>query len=143
MAYPSAAFMAQGTKLNRETSWNSAVFNLIEEVRDLTGPSEENAITEVTNHDSQGAIREWINGLIDPGKLGFKLNATYETEQTNYYADFAARTRGHYQVVVAGGHGTYTLTALPTKHDKVFPSDGKIAEITAELKITGLINYAP
>ncbi len=146
MPSPSSATIGQGTQLKQETAPNSGIYEILSEMQTINGPNEDIAITEVTNHDSANFVREWINGLIDPGSLTGTANALYgDTPQDNFYAALHARQRTRYQVLPspAGAAGLYQLLGLPIKHGLVFPSDGKQQTVAIDIKLTSLVTFTP
>ena len=76
-----AAVRAQGVLLKMEND-AGGTFTTVAEVLSISGPTMSRDQIDVTNQDSTGNVREFINGLMDPGEITFDIN--YLTENATH-----------------------------------------------------------
>lgn len=101
-------------------------YTTIAEVKDISGPSYELAIEEVTNHDSAG-WREYIPTLLDVGEITFDINYYSATTQDQLETDMRAKTKRNFKVVFplpASGTDTRAFAAYITGIELSAPVEG-------------------
>lgn len=143
MAVPSLAFLAQGTQLQYADT--SPVQN-IAEVRSIRGPTGRRELVDVTNHESQGGYREFINGLNDAGEITFDINylpfdGTHDAS-TGLLADFDSGIRRAFNLVFPdSGATTWSFNGLVLGFEvSAAIDDALIASVT--IKVTGAPTFA-
>lgn len=145
MAFPSGAIFGQGTHLRLGDGANPENFTKIAEVRTIAGPTFTTDILDVTSHCSQGRVREFKAGLIDPGELTFTL-AFQPGEPTHGVKSGLQKLQlsgsvNNYELAFPSNIGFVwgfqgIVTGLPLN----FPIDEVItADVT--LKVTGVPNF--
>jgi predicted secreted protein len=135
---PSAAIPAYGTLLKRETSFGSATFVTVAEVKSMSGPSMKGDVIDVTTHSSaaSGAWREKISSLLDPGEISFSLNLVPASAgHKALLTDFTGRIKTNYQFVFPdGGSTTWAFTGYMTQFGAKAEVDGVLeADVTVTL----------
>lgn len=104
----------------------SESFTTIGEVLDISGPSYELSIEEVTNHDSSG-WREFIPTLLDVGEITFDINYYSATTQDQIETDLRAKTKRNFELVFplpASGTDTRAFAAYITGFEMSAPVEG-------------------
>lgn len=139
------AVSAYGTLLKIGDGGGSEVFTTIAEVTNITGPGSELETIDVTSHDSTGAKREFIAGLIDMGEITLSLNFNALTTQGfagGLYNDHMSRTKRNFQLVLpTTSNKTGSFAAYVTNFEPDAPVDGALtADVT--LKVTGAVTWA-
>lgn len=142
MAYPSRAIFGLGTQLQRGDGLVPQNFSTVAEVRSISGPSMATDILDVTNHESQGGVREFKAGLIDPGELTFDL--AFQPGEPSHGAKAGLqkaqldRAVEDYHLVFPPGIGfTWEFQGIVTGLPLTFPIDEVITS-SVTLKVTGL-----
>ena len=148
---PSAAVAAYGTLLGRGVSPSSPdqLFTTIGEVKNITGPSTELSIIDVTTHSSaaSGNFREKLPSLIDSGTIDFDINyvptdATIQAIRT----DLASRNLRQYRLLTplnaAGVSSNCKFNAYVTAMPLEFPTDDVMGG-SVTLTITGGVTWTP
>jgi predicted secreted protein len=135
------AIDAYGTLLQSGDGGSPEAFTTIAEVTDITGPGLVQDPLDVTSHESPGAFREFVGGLLDGGEVTFTINyvptaATHDAS-TGLIADMIARIIRNYQLVFPDvGATTWSFSALIAAFEPAEPVDDRLsAEVT--LKVTG------
>lgn len=145
MAFPSRAIFGLGTQLQSGDAQVPENFSTVAEVRSISGPTLTTDILDVTNHESQGGVREFKGGLIDPGELTFDL-AFQPGEPTHgnkagLQRDQLAKTTRNYHLVWPPGIGfTWAFVGIITGLPLTFPID-EVITASVTIKITGLPNF--
>lgn len=145
MAYPSRAIFGLGTQLQAGDAQVPENFTTVSEVRSISGPTLTTDILDVTSHESQGGVREFKAGLIDPGELTFDLafqpgEPTHGTK-AGLQRDQLARTVRNYHLVFPPGIGfTWAFLGLITGLPLTFPTD-EVITASVTIKVTGLPNF--
>ena len=135
------AIDAYGTLLQIGDGGAPEAFTTIAEVTDITGPSLALDPLDVTSHESPGAFREFVGGLLDGGEVTLTMNyvptAGTQAATTGLLADMIARTVRNFQLVFPDvGTTTWSFAALITAFEPAEPVDDRLsAEVT--LKVTG------
>lgn len=126
-----AAVSAFGTTFNWDTVTLDEVFN-------ISGPSESADTLDVTSHDSADGFKEYIAGLKDGGEVNFEANLIVgdSTGQIAMHTDFQAGSAKTLIITLPGSTATITGTAICTKFEFTFPHDGP-ARISGTVKFTG------
>ena len=142
MAYPSRAIFGLGTQLQRGDGLVPENFSTVAEVRSISGPSMTTDILDVTNHESQGGVREFKAGLIDPGELTFDLAFQPGEPSHGVKAGLQKaqldRAVENYHLVFPPGIGfTWEFQGILTGLPLTFPIDEVITS-SVTLKVTGL-----
>lgn len=135
------AIDAYGTLLQSGDGGAPEVFTTVAEVTDISGPSLALDPLDVTSHESPGAFREFVGGLLDGGEVTFTINyvptgATHDAT-TGLLADMVARTVRNFQLIFPDvGATQWSFSALVTAFEPAEPVDDRLsAELT--LKVTG------
>lgn len=135
------AIDAYGTLLQSGDGGSPENFTTIAEVTDITGPGLVQDPLDVTSHESPGAFREFVGGLLDGGEVTFTINyvptAATQDASTGLIADMIARIVRNFQLVFPDvGATTWSFAALITAFEPAEPVDDRLsAEVT--LKVTG------
>ena len=144
MGFPSQAIFGINTLLQLGDGGSPENFTTIAEVRSIAGPTLSNDILDVTNHDSQGGVREFKAGLTDPGDLTFDLNfqpaePTHD-DLTGTLSLLISKAVRNFQLVFPGAIRTWGFAGIMTGHPVNFPIDDVLtANVT--LKVTGIPNF--
>ncbi|MCP4201159.1 MAG: outer capsid protein Hoc [bacterium] len=145
MAYPSRAIFGLGTRLDRGDGQTPENYSAIAEVRSISGPSMATDILDVTNHESQGGVREFKAGLIDPGELTF--DCAFQPGEPSHGAKAGLqkaqldRAVDNYNLVFPPGIGfTWLFQGIVTGLPLTFPIDEVITS-SVTLKVSGLPNF--
>ena len=135
------AIDAYGTLLQIGDGGSPEAFTTIAEVTEIGGPSLALDPLDVTSHESPGAFREFVGGLLDGGEVTSTINyvptgGTHDAT-TGLIADMIARTVRNFQLIFPDvGTTTWSLSALITAFEPAEPVDDRLsAEVT--LKVTG------
>ncbi len=135
------AIDAYGTLLQVGDGGAPEAFTTIAEVTEISGPSLVLDPLDVTSHESPGAFREFVGGLLDGGEVTFTINyvptgSTHDAS-TGIIADMIARTVRNFQVIFPDvGATVWSFAALVTAFEPAEPVDDRLsAEVT--LKVTG------
>lgn len=135
------AIDAYGTLLQSGDGGAPENFTTIAEVTDITGPGLVQDPLDVTSHESPGAFREFVGGLLDGGEVTFTINyvptAATQDASTGLLADMIARIVRNFQLIFPDvGTTTWSFSALVTSFEPAEPVDDRLsAEVT--LKVTG------
>lgn len=139
------AVSAFGTLLKIGDGGGSEVFTTIAEITNITGPGSELETIDVTSHDSTGAKREFIPGLIDMGEFTLSLNFNALATQGfagGLYLDHMSRTKRNFQIVLpTTSSKTGSFAAYVTAFELDAPPDGALTA-DATLKVTGAVTWA-
>lgn len=117
------------------------VFATIAEVGDISGPSREAGLVEVTHQESPNFFKEYIPGLLDSGTITFPMNFINSAAQLAVFTAYGARTKTNFQLVsnLATGSKTDSFAGYITNVEMGYPKEGAItANVT--IKITGPIS---
>lgn len=136
------AVFAQGTLLKKGDGGGPEVFTTVAMVKSITGPTLQGEDIDITNQDSPGGFREFINGLIDPGELSFEINydpgdATHDAA-TGLLGDLTSRSVINWELIFPDtGSTKWTFSGSVKSFEANIPVDDVLsASIT--IKITGL-----
>ena len=124
-----SAISSHGTLLKIGDGAGSEVFTTIAEVKDISGPSYELAVEEVTNHDS-ASWREYIPTLLDVGEITFDINYYSATTQDQLETDMRAKTKRNWKIVFplpASGTDTRAFAAYITGIEMQAPVEGVLS----------------
>jgi len=145
MSFPSRSIFGLGTQLRVGDGQNPENFTHIAEVRSISGPTLTSDILDVTSHESQGGIREFKAGLIDPGELTFMIafqpgEPTHDAK-AGLQSDLLNRTVRNFELVFPPPIGfTWGFQGIVTGLPVNFPIDEVItADVT--VKVTGLPDF--
>lgn len=133
----SSGTLQVGTTFSYSATQNGS-YAPIAQAKDLKGPGIGVSEVEITNNDSPSNAREFMPGMVDPGKLSGKLifkNATLAT--------FAGLIGGTYYWKAVYPNG-FTWGGNPGFITKLDPGGGTpdAIEIDFEIKLTGPVTYA-
>jgi len=128
-----AKFSAFGVQFRRATV-------VIAQVRSISGPGLSMDTIDVTSHDSTGAWREFVAGLIDGGE--FSLELIFDPDNTghaNLRTDLTSRTSNTYDIrFVDPTPQIWSFTGFVTAFAPEASADGDlVANVT--VKTTGAI----
>lgn len=142
MPFPSNAILAQGTLLKIGDGGSpSEAFTTVSECRSIRGPTLNRQLIDITNHDSSGSYREWLNGLKDAGDVTFDVNynpvdATHDAS-TGLLFDYVNDTRRNFQLVFPdSGSTTWSFTAIVQGTEMSAAIDEALL-LSVTLKVTG------
>jgi len=111
-------------------------------VTKIDGPAPSLDTIDVTAHDSAGAWREYIGGLLDAGEVSLDLNfdpaaVTHKNAAGGLQYLMLQRTASAFALVFPqAGNPTYTFNAFVTKFTRTMQFDGAL-DGSVTLKITG------
>lgn len=136
---------AFGTQLKRDST-GAGAFVTIANVGDLSGPSRQRNMIEVTTHDSPDKYREFVKGLKDGGEVTATINFDPgDTSHTALDADFEEDGLREYQLVVLPGDPdelTVQFSAGISDIGDSYPVDGQM-EREVTFKISGKPTFTP
>lgn len=130
---------ATGTLLKRDTT-GAGSYATIANVEDLSGPSRERNMIDVSAHDSPNNYREYVKGMKDGGEVTATIN--YRPGEVSHHAlddDFEEDALRSYQIVATGSDGsiaTWTFDAGISSLGDSFPLDDKMSR-DVTFKISG------
>lgn len=136
------AAIGMGTKVAFGNGASPQVFTNVAEVLTLNPPSDNIAVIDVTNMDSEDFTQEFIQGLNDPGDFSFTFNwLPGGTADATIQAWRAARGPKDVRITWPNAY-TWTFTILLTGYTPSTPMDDKMtAEVTG--KVTSSYVSAP
>lgn len=115
------------------------VFTTVAEVVNIGGPSLSADVIDVTSHDSPGAHREKIAGLLDAGEVSLELNfiptAATQGNVSGLLRDYRNRNVRNFQLVFPGGT-TWAFAALVTNYEPGANVEDKLS-LSVTLTVTG------
>lgn len=116
----------------------------IANLESIEGPTISMDTIDVTTHDSEDGIREFVGGLIDGGEVNVTGNFTAATQASALITLMENRTKtvGATIVFPTTPVATATFDCLVTAVEVSAPHDGKI-EFSATFKVTGGVAYTP
>lgn len=138
------ALSAYGTLLKRGDGGAPETFTTVPEVRSISGPSTETDEAEVTTHSTAaaGAYREYILTLIDAGSIEFDINyVPSDAVHQGVRADFIARTKRNWQLVLPGNVQTISFTGYVKTFSMEFPVDDAITA-SVSIRLTGAVTFS-
>lgn len=126
-----AKYSAFGTSLKR-------IATVIGQVTNIGGPSESMDTLDVTSHDSAGAWREFVGGLLDAGEVSVDLVFDPDNAgQISVRNDLVGRVPVSYVITFPDvSPATVTFNALVTGFEPDAPVDGDLSA-SVTLKATG------
>jgi len=135
------AVLGQGTSLERGDGASPDVFNPIEGISNLSGPTASTDQLDVTALD--GSARVFISGLLDPGEITF--SAFYDptdAQQKLIEDDFTAGTEQNWKLIFgsAATDPECTFAATPTGYSVTANADGPLT-LDVTLKISGAVTW--
>jgi len=138
----SSAVFGKGTLLQVETAV-TGVYQTIPECRNIGAPTPDRDQIDVTNHDSVGAFREFIGGLVDPGEVTAECNfVPTNTVHAQCLADSISSTSvpRNFRILLVGGTRAIDFAGYIQRFGPSFPHD---AQYTADIsiKVTGQITW--
>lgn len=141
MGFPSDAVFGLGTQLQVGDGESPENFTTICEVRSLDGPTLTTDILDVTNHCSQGGVREFKAGLIDPGEISFEMAyVPGDPAHEQLLSDQVARRIRNYRIVWPVNIRTFGFQGIITGLPFTFPID-EVVTASVTVKLTGLPNF--
>lgn len=119
------------------------VFASLAEIRNITGPTRQQTIIEVTNMDSVGNYREYISSFLDAGAVAFDMNFTNVTSQQALISDLENRVLRNFKLAFTtkAGTVTYAFAALVTKFENSFQMANQLLA-NVEFKVSGGITVS-
>ena len=116
------------------------IFATIAEVRDITPPSMERDVIDVSSHDSTGGWKEFISGWRDGGEVEFEVNwlptnATHN-ETTGFMKTFYTNTVHNWKLVLQNNLAVVTWSGFLTK-----PEPDLQIEEQAQMKVTMKVSW--
>jgi hypothetical protein len=112
--HESQAVIGYGTLVQVGDGAEPENFTTFHEVITADPPDEQADEHEVTHFESPNRSKEFIQGLIDAGEMGFSLNWRPDlyTDHQALVTDKAAGTKRNYRVVLPGGMHTIEFPAF-------------------------------
>lgn len=138
-----AGFSAFGAQFQRgDGGTPTEVFATIGEATNISGPSLDRNVIDVTSHDSPDRYMEYVGGLIDTGEVTFTVNWD-PAIHVSLISDFQDPTPRNYRIVLASPPGgTWDFAAFITGMSHEYPHDDKMsADFT--FKISGAPTFTP
>jgi len=136
-----AAILARGTKLQRETTPASGTFTDIPERKDISWPNPTSAEVDVTNQDSAGRAKEFLIGEQDFGEVtanGNYIPGSAVLAQLITDRDANPPTQRTYRILLPGSVApATTFTAFVSGYDRTGDVAGA-AQDAVRLRVTGL-----
>lgn len=136
------AIASFGTLLKIGDGGTPENFTTIAEVQDISGPSLELDVEEVTSHDSPGGWEEVVGTILHGGEVEFDINfvptATTHRDQTGgLLNDMKNRTKRNFKLVFPdAGNTTWSFSAYVVSFEPEATVDGKLSA-SVTLRITG------
>jgi len=137
----SNSILGFGTQFQMGDGGGTEVFTTVAEVRDMTGPGLSMDTSEVTHHQSPGAWKEFVAGLLDAGEVSFDIGyvptgATHNAS-TGLVRDMKNRTKRNFKVIFPDvGATTWAFAGFVTGFEPGEPvNDSLTASVT--IKVTG------
>lgn len=151
---PSGAIAAYGTLFKKGTlaaGTASQSYATLGEVKNISGPSTEVSVIDVTTHSSaaSGNYREYVPSLIDPGTIDVDLNWVHsDTTHQGLWTDMTARTKRDWRIQVpvsqTGGTCNMDFQGYIVAMPKEFPVDDVVgAKLTIQVTGAIAINTTP
>lgn len=133
---------AKGTQQLISDGSSPADYNLIGQVRSITGPTTSATTQDVTTHSTAGNWMEKLAVLIDPGTLSFPMNYDAD-DDTHAFASglwsfLIALTEADHETIFPASLGTLTYSGYISGHPFDLPTDNVI-QTTIEITINGAI----
>lgn len=134
----SAATFGKGTLLQVETG-TPGVYETIPECRNIGPPNPDRDQIDVTNHDSVGAAREFIGGLVDFSEVTADCNYILGSsihQQCIADAIASASVARNFRVLLVGATRSIDFAGYCQRFERNLPHD---AQYTANIsiKVTG------
>lgn len=132
----SLAKSAWATLLQR---FNGVTYDTVQEVSNITGPSQKAKAIDVTNMDSPSAFAEYIAGIVDGGTIQAEGNWTAGAIQVDVLNDFQGRVVQQWKILLPGTQpaaGYWTFTGMVTDFDQDFKVSDRIT-YKFTIQITG------
>lgn len=133
---------AKGTQQMVSDGSSPADFNLIGQVRSITGPTTSATVQDVTTHSTSGNWMEKLATLIDPGTLSFPMN--YDADDATHafasglWSFLIALTQADFETIFPASLGQLDYSGYITGHPFDLPTDNVISS-TIEITINGAI----
>lgn len=135
------AIWAIGTLLKVGDGGATEAFTTVYQVNDISGPTLNADLEDVSNHSTTGGWSESIPTLLHGGDISFDVN--YEPDQatldasTGLINDFQDRTLRNFQLIFPDtGNTTWTFAAYVTGFEVSAPVAGKLSA-SVTLTISG------
>lgn len=111
----------------------------IGEVLQIKGPGESKKEIDVTPIDATSRVR--IAGIADGGEVSFDLNYDpTDSTQDALRADYLAGTVSSYGIVLPGGIGTISFSAVILKWEPKIDVDKAIG-LSVQMRVSGAVTY--
>ena len=127
-----AGLSAYGTIFTLGSTGSTGV---IGNLTNISGPGISADTIDVTSHDSTGAYRQFVAGLIDGGEISLEGNLVTAAAGNAFMTAINARSTTACSVIFPT-IGKWAFAAVPTAFETQTPHDGKIG-FTASVKVTG------
>ena len=118
------------------------IFTTVAEVTDISGPSLDLNMIEVSHMESPDANREFVPGLKDPGSVSIDLNfLPANLNQQGFLNDYVNRTKRNFQIVWPNTEATtWQFSGYVINFEPSTSVDDKLSA-SAEIKVTGSPNF--
>lgn len=133
-----SAAIGYGSKFELGNGATPEVYAEIAEVFEITPPSESTDTIDASHMKSPGAMREFIQGLTDPGEASFEMNfVPGSVSETAILAARAARAARGCRITFPNG-ANWSFSGLVTGYEPAVPNDDKMTA-TVTFKVSGSV----
>lgn len=129
---------AFGSQLKIGDGGGPEVFTTVVHVQDISGPELTADSRDVTSHDSAGAFKEYVTGLLDSGEVTFDVFWDPDTAtHVALRADLLSRVRRNFKLLWGSAPlETWDFAGQITRFAPSAPVDGMLAA-SITIKVTG------
>lgn len=141
---PSGAMIGYGSRFQIYSGFGGspqADWSDLGEVFNITAPSSNVDMVDVTHMQSPGARREFVPGLTDPGEASFEMNFIPNSDGDNIIAallDESPSTRKRNCRIIFPNSVMWTFEALLMTYEPTAPTDDKMTA-NVSFKVTGVV----
>ena len=131
-----AGLSAYGTIFTLGSTGSTGV---IGNLTNISGPGITADTIDITSHDSTGAYRQFVAGLIDGGEISLEGNLVTAAAGNAFMTAINNRSTTACSIILpttGTSIGKWTFSAVPVSFETQTPHDGKIG-FTASVKVTG------
>lgn len=119
----------------------TAVFTELAEITNITYPSANTDMVDVTHMQSPDGRREFVPGLIDPGECSFEMNfipGSVADEVLNELLDTAPATRARQCRIIAPNGASRQFLGLLMTYEPSAPTDDKMTA-SVSFRVSGVV----
>lgn len=138
------AKLGYGSLLKRGNSASPEVFTTIAEVKSIGEFGSEAEILDVTNFDSAGGFKEYINGMKDGVELTVTANALMGNATQGYTSgvidDHNDGTTRNFRLELTSPNGVFRFAGI-IRGWRISVNTTAAIEVTFRIKVSGLIDW--